>query len=241
MITLTPVSSGITRSVLPDSGIHPAPFTLAFPWLYPNVWSHVYPERAGIPKTRGGCHSSLGSSGEISISHSGVSCGHRSTRLRQSLYDLARDGGLFRTPQVSLPDSPPLICVLTTRHTPHLGKANLRRSCAPSDYISSRQLCTQQRGRTSIWIYTQSTPNSARSHYDINSGIHIYLTTINNASLSHNSKYVRLLQERTLNKPDFPRHHRRPPPVKAAISHGDSRDSLSYSELPSTNCFVHNI
>ena len=160
---------------------------------------------------------------------------------RQSLYDLARDGGLFRTPQVSLPDSPPLICVLTTRHTPHLGKANLRRSCAPSDYISSRQLCTQQRGRTSIWIYTQSTPNSARSHYDINSGIHIYLTTINNASLSHNSKYVRLLQERTLNKPDFPRHHRRPPPVKAAISHGDSRDSLSYSELPSTNCFVHNI
>ena len=40
--------------------------------------------------------------------------------------------------------------------------------------------------------------------------------TISNASLSHNSKYVHLLQERTLNNPDFPRHHRRPPPVKAA-------------------------
>ena len=39
-----------------------------------------------------------------------------STRLRQSLYNLA---GLFRTPQASLPDSPPLICVLTTRPTPH--------------------------------------------------------------------------------------------------------------------------
>ena len=66
-------------------------------------------------------------------------------------------------------------------------------------------------------IYTKNTPNSARSHYDINSGIHIHLITINNASLSHNSNHVCLL----LNSPDFPRHHRRPPPVKAAISHGD--------------------
>ena len=39
-----------------------------------------------------------------------------STLVRQSLYDLA---GLFRTPQAYLPDSPPLICVLTTRPTPH--------------------------------------------------------------------------------------------------------------------------
>ena len=37
-----------------------------------------------------------------------------STQLRQSLYDLA---GLFRTPQASLPDSLPLICILTTRHS----------------------------------------------------------------------------------------------------------------------------
>ena len=72
-----------------------------------------------------------------------------------------------------------------------------------------------------IRIYAQHTPNSARSHYITNSGIHIYLITSNNASLCHNSKYVRPLQERTLNNPDFPRHHRRAPPVKAAISHGD--------------------
>ena len=44
----TPVSLGILRSV------YPARFPLAFPWLYPNIWSHVYPERAGIPNTRGG-------------------------------------------------------------------------------------------------------------------------------------------------------------------------------------------
>ena len=31
---------------------------------------------------------------------------------------------LFQTPQASLPDSPPLICVLTTRPTPHFRKAN---------------------------------------------------------------------------------------------------------------------
>ena len=90
-------------------------------------------------------------------------------------------------------------------------------------------------------IYTQNTPNSARSHYDINSGIHINLITTNNTSLSHNSKHVRLLQERTLNNPDFPHHHRRPPPVNAAISHGDPRDSLSDTESLPTNCFVHNI
>ena len=90
-------------------------------------------------------------------------------------------------------------------------------------------------------IYTQNTPNSARSHCNINSGIHINLITINNASLSHNSTHVRLLQERTLSDLDFPRHHRRPPPVKAAISHGDSRDSLSDTESLPTNYFVHRI
>ena len=47
-----------------------------FPWQYPNVRTHVYPERAGIPRLERSCHSSLGSSGDISISHSGVSCGH---------------------------------------------------------------------------------------------------------------------------------------------------------------------
>ena len=35
----------------------------------------------------------------------------------------------------------------------------------------------------------------------MNSVIHIYLTTINNASLSRNSEHLRLLQERTPNSP----------------------------------------
>ena len=48
-----------------------------FPWLHPNARTHVYPERAGIPSLKGRCHSSLGSSGDISIFHSGVSRGHR--------------------------------------------------------------------------------------------------------------------------------------------------------------------
>ena len=76
----TPVSLGIPGSDPPDSGIHSARFPLSllvFPWLFPNGYPHVYPERAGIPELEGGCHSSLGSSQDISISHSGVSCGNR--------------------------------------------------------------------------------------------------------------------------------------------------------------------
>ena len=57
-----------------------------------------------------------------------------------------------------------------------------------------------------------------------NSWIYIYLTTKNNAFLSRNSKHVRLLQNAL---PDSSCHHMRPPPVEAAITHGDSRDSLS--------------
>ena len=99
-----PVSSGIPRSVLPDSGIHPARFPLAFPWLYPYVWSHVYPERAGIPNTREDCHSSLGSSGDISISHSGVSCGHRNVpHASDNHYTTSPDSsGLRRPPSRTL-------------------------------------------------------------------------------------------------------------------------------------------
>ena len=54
----------------------PSMVPTGFPWPFLCVTLHVYPERAGIPKLEGGCHSSLGSSGYISISHSGVSRGH---------------------------------------------------------------------------------------------------------------------------------------------------------------------
>ena len=89
-------------------------------------------------------------------------------------------------------------------------------------------------------IYTQNTPNSARSHYNINSGIHINLITINNASLSHNSKHVRLLQERMLNHPDFSCHHRRPPLKGGNLPWRFTRSLGNLGPL-STNCFVYNI
>ena len=88
----------------PDSGNHPARFPLAFPWLFPNVRSHVYPERAGIPKLEGCCHSSLGSSGDISIPHSGVSRGHRNVpHASVSHYTTSLDSsGLRRPPSRTL-------------------------------------------------------------------------------------------------------------------------------------------
>ena len=106
-----------------------------------------------------------------------------------------------RTLPDSLPHSPPLQWILFGNTQSSLGKASLPllRSCTPSDYIFLRQLCTQQRDRISIWIYTRKTSNSDKSHYNMNSWIYISLTTINNAYLSRNSKHIRLLQERTSN------------------------------------------
>ena len=43
---------------------------------------YIYPERAGIPGIGRVCHSSLGSSGDISIPQSGVSRGHRYVPLQ---------------------------------------------------------------------------------------------------------------------------------------------------------------
>ena len=47
------------------------------PLAIPEWMTTRLPRKGGYPRTRGGCHSSLGSSGDISISHSGVSFGHR--------------------------------------------------------------------------------------------------------------------------------------------------------------------
>ena len=164
-----PVSLGIPRLRNPPSTV-----PTGFPWLFLYVIPHVYPERAGIHKLP-----------ETSASPTRVS---------------AAVTGMFHTlqsdtmgPRRTLPDSPPLQWILSVKTHSSLGKTSLHRSCAPSDYISLRQLCSQQRDRTSIWIYTRNISNSDKSHYDINSWITIYLTMIKNASLSHNSKHVRLL------------------------------------------------
>ena len=132
------------------------------------------PRKRGYPQTRGGL--SLLPRIFRRHQHLPLGCQPRSpecsTRFSQSLYDLA---GLFRTLQASLSDSPPLQWILSLKTHSSLGKTSLRRSCAPSDYISLRQLCTQ-----------------LRTHAQLH---------------------------------DSSRHHRRPPLVKAAITHDDSRGS----------------
>ena len=140
------VSSGIPRSVRPDSGTHRARFPLAFPWLFPNVSLHVYPERAGIPKLEGGCHSSLGSSGDISIPHSGVRRGHRNVpHTSDSHYTNSPDSsGLHGPPN---PDSTPLIYVLPATPTPH------------SERLSAPLLRTLGRYLPMSALYTTMCPN----------------------------------------------------------------------------------
>ena len=96
------------------------------------------------------------------------------------------------------------------------------RSCASPDYITSQQNYAQQRDWTSIWIYTRNTSSTDKSYYYINSWIYIYLTTMNNASLSSNTK-TRLSSSGThAQLLDCSCHHWRPPPVKAVITHGNS-------------------
>ena len=77
------------------------------PWLFPNGWLHVYPERAGIPELEGGCHSSLGSSGDISISHSGVSRNHRNDLIASvnHYYTTTPDSSRLRGPSNRTPSA----------------------------------------------------------------------------------------------------------------------------------------
>ena len=167
--TEIPVFLGIPRSDLPDSGIHPARFPLsplAFPWLFPTGWPHVYSERAGIPKLEGGCHSSLrlGSSGDISISHSGVSCGHRNVpHASVSHYTTSPDSsGLHRPPTRTL------VCLngsFPTRPTPLLGRLLCPAPAHPRTISLYGRTIPKQRDRTSIWIYTRNTSSTEKSHY----------------------------------------------------------------------------
>ena len=126
----------------------PGTVPTGFPLAIPERKTTRLPRKGGYPQTRGG----LSLLPRIFRRHQHLPLGCQlrspecSTRFSQSLCDLA---GLFRTPQASLPDSPPLQWILSVKIHSSLGKASLRRSCAPSDYISLRQLCTQ-RDRTSI-------------------------------------------------------------------------------------------
>ena len=58
-------------------------------------------------------------------------------------------------------------------------------------HSSHQHDCSVQRVRADKLLGTQITPNSARSHYNINSVTPIYLIIMNSASLSYNSTYVR--------------------------------------------------
>ena len=175
-----------TPVCLPDSGILPARFPLAFPWLFLNVMPDVYPERAGIPKLEGGW-----SSGDISSSHSVVSCGHRNVpHASISHYTTSPDSsGLLRPPSRTLLH---YNGSFPSRPTPR----------------SERLVCAAPAHPRTICLYGSSAHNKVTEPvYESTHGTlptqiiptitylpeYIYLTTINNASLSHNSKYVRLL------------------------------------------------
>ena len=73
---------------------------------------YIYPKRAGIPKLERDCHSSLGSSGDISIPHSGVSRGHRNVPIQSdNRYTSTPDSSRLRgrhnwTPLISDPSLP---------------------------------------------------------------------------------------------------------------------------------------
>ena len=182
------------------SGIHLLLFPLsplAFPWLFPNGWSHVYPERAGIPKLEGGCHSSFGSSGDISISHSGVSHGHRNVpHTSVSHYTTSPDSsGLCRPPNRT-----PFCSNGSFPSRPTSLPDRLNRATLAHPRTISLHGGTIHNNVTEL-VSDLYAPNSVKSHYYINSWIYIYLTTMNNASLSSKSKHVRLLQEHTPNSP----------------------------------------
>ena len=123
-----PDSSGISRSVLPDSGNHPAMVPTGSPLAIPERMATRLPRKGGHPKTREGCHSSLGSSGDISISHSGVSRGHRNVpHALISHYTTSPDS-------TGLPAGLSYTTINPSNKThSSLGKASLCRSCAPSD------------------------------------------------------------------------------------------------------------
>ena len=148
----------------------------------------------------------------------------------------------------TLPDSaglPPGLYSTRPNNQTHssLGKAN----CAAPAHPRTISLYSSSAHNNVSGLICESTHRTLPTQLHVDHTIKqhkfrvINLITINNASLSHNSTHVRLLQERTLNNPDLPRHYTRPPPVKAAISHGDSRDSQNDTESLPTNCFVHNI
>ena len=131
----------------------PSTVPTGFPLAMPERNTTRLTRKGGYPQTREGGGGGLSLLPLIFRSHQHLPLGCQprspecSTRFNQSLCDLAR---LFRTPQASLPDSPPLQWILSVKTHSSLGKTSLRRSCAPSDYFSLWQLCSQQRDRPSI-------------------------------------------------------------------------------------------
>ena len=95
-------------------------------------------------------------------------------------------------PRQTRPDSAGLLprLYVTNMHPYNKTHSSLGKAiCTPMDDIPLRQLCTHNASELLIESTHRNTSNSARSHYDINTVIHINLITMNNASLSHNSTY----------------------------------------------------
>ena len=101
------------------------------------IWTIIW-----LSLLKRGCHSSLGSSGVISISHSGVSRGHRNVLIQS-------DNRYMSAPWASQPDSPLIRSVTSDRSHFSLGYTNLRRSCTSPNYTDFQSNFPQH---YSAWI-----------------------------------------------------------------------------------------
>ena len=137
---------------------------------------------AGIPKLEGGCHSSLGSCGDISISHTGVSHGHRNVpHASVSHYTTSPDSSGLRRP----PNRTHICSNGSFPSRPTSLPNRLNRAAHAHPQTISLHGGTVHNNATEL-ASDLHTPNSVKSLYYINFWIYIYLTNMNDASLSNN-------------------------------------------------------
>ena len=139
------------------------------------------PRKGGYPQTRGGLsllprifwrhqHLPLGCHGHRNVPHDSV-----------SHYTTSPDSSGLRRP----PNRTPLCSngSFPSRPTSLPDRLNRARSCASPDYITPRWTIHNDVTELASDLHT---PNSVKSHYYINFWIYIYLTTMNDTSLSNN-------------------------------------------------------
>ena len=171
------------------------------------------PSKGGYPQLQGrGYHSSPRSSGDISISHLGVSRGHRNVpHTSHCLYKATPDSsGLRRPPSRTL-----LLYNGSFLQDPL--------SLQPIQLFTARLSFLQKSVHPNVSDPNNKHLNSDKSRNHINlRNTHIY-EHYNKAALSHNIN-TSCFFKKTRGTPRLTCHRKRPPPVKAAISNDDTRD-----------------